>query len=440
MKKAATELKGINVQIGKVNADEDQNEPLAERYGIRGFPTLKVFRNGKESDYQGERTAESIVSYMRKQSLPAVSELHSVSEVEAFVAKERVVVVGFFNSKDGGDYFTFTNTANRLRDKRFLFGAIFNNAEVAQHFKAVGYNSKVSSAILFKQFDERRNEFSGDWEQFNTFVNTHSTPLIDEIGPENYRTYIETGIPLGYLFVDLSVEGQKDQYIELIRDSVKESKGKVNWVFIDFAKYAKHGERIGLSGKVVPSIAIDLATQNKHWAFPESETITKDSFAQWISKFLKDELDPTVKSEDEPADNTGPVKKLVAKNFEKVVLSNTKDVLVEFYAPWCGHCKSLAPIYEKLGEHFKDNDKIVIAQMDATANDVDPIYDVRGFPTIKFFPGFHKTETPNDYQGERTLDAFISFLTDNADNLQTEDHHAGHDHNAPGHTHDHDEL
>jgi len=124
-----------------------------------------------------------------------------------------------------------------------------------------------------------------------------------------------------------------------------------------------------------------------------------------------------------------------------MVLTNTKDVLVEFYAPWCGHCKSLAPIYEKLGEHFKDNENILIAQMDATANDVDPIYDVRGFPTIKFFPGFSKGETPNDYQGERTLEAFVQFLNDNADNLQQHEHeHAGHDHNAPGHTHDHDEL
>ena len=41
---------------------------------------------------------------------------------------------------------------------------------------------------------------------------------------------------------------------------------------------------------------------------------------------------------------------VVGKTFNEIVNDPTKDVLIEFYAPWCGHCKSLEPIYNELGE------------------------------------------------------------------------------------------
>merc|ERR1712200_384198 len=105
--------------------------------------------------------------------------------------------------------------------------------------------------------------------------------------------------------------------------------------------------------------------------------------------------------------NKEPVKVLVGKNFVEVAMDEAKDVLVEFYAPWCGHCKSLEPIYNQLGEHFKDSDSVVVAKMDSTANEVEQV-KVQGFPTIKLFKkGDNKIV---DYNGERTLEAMTKFL------------------------------
>ncbi len=54
---------------------------------------------------------------------------------------------------------------------------------------------------------------------------------------------------------------------------------------------------------------------------------------------------------------------VVGKNFDEIVNDDTKDVLIEFYAPWCGHCKSLAPIYEELGEKVCGNVVVVVVLM-----------------------------------------------------------------------------
>ena len=54
-------------------------------------------------------------------------------------------------------------------------------------------------------------------------------------------------------------------------------------------------------------------------------------------------------------------------------------------APWCGHCKQLAPIWDELGEHFNQDEDVVIAKMDSTKNEAAEVH-ITGFPTLKFFP------------------------------------------------------
>lgn len=405
--KAAEEL-GKTLPLAKVDADDEKNRPLAQRFEIRGFPTLKLFRNGVPSDYQGERSSAALVSFMRKQAAPVVTEVKE-ADLESFSQSDKVVIVGFLPSLEGEQFAKFKSVAEKLRDK-FVFGAL-NSASAAKKY---GLESQPG-VVLFKKFDEGKNVLpSSEFDQLESFISVNSVPAIDEIGPDNYRLYMESGLPLAYLFVDLKVEGQKEQYLDQVKDIAKSSKGQLNWVYIDWSKYARHSERLGLSGKVVPALAIERPDNGKHFAFDETATLSKDTIQPWVESFLKGELAPTIKSEEIPETNDGPVKVVVAKTYDQIVLDSSKDVLVEFYAPWCGHCKNLAPIYDQLGSSLASAPSVVIAKIDATANDVDPALGIRGFPTLKFFPAANKT--PVDYNGDRSLEDLFNFVKEHATN------------------------
>ena len=96
-------------------------------------------------------------------------------------------------------------------------------------------------------------------------------------------------------------------------------------------------------------------------------------------------------------------------NFDAVAMDPTKSVLVEFYAPWCGHCKSLAPTYEKLGAVFHGDEEIVVAKVDATVDhDLATRFDVTGFPTLKLIAAGTNEVVP--YGAGRSLKDLLAYL------------------------------
>ncbi|KAL6080578.1 Protein disulfide-isomerase 2-3 [Balamuthia mandrillaris] len=108
--------------------------------------------------------------------------------------------------------------------------------------------------------------------------------------------------------------------------------------------------------------------------------------------------------------NSGVIE-LTPQNFVSTVVNSPKYTLVEFYAPWCGHCKALSPEYEKVAKNLQGMIQVAAVNCDVESN--RPLagkYGIQGFPTLKLFKS--GSDTPvEDYQGPRTAAAIVSWLT-----------------------------
>jgi protein disulfide-isomerase A1 len=402
--KAAQTLaeKDSPIKLGKVDATEESK--LAEKFDVRGYPTLKFFKNGKDLEYNGGRTADTIVTWLEKKTGPPAKTLEDVEGAKAFIADNEIAIVGFFKDIESADAKAFLGAAGSMDDYPF---AITSVAAVFEEFKVAD-----SGVVLFKNFDEGRNDLEGEVTEdaIVKFVSGNALPLVVEFNQETAQKIFSGEIKSHLLlFVSASAEDYSAK-MDIAKGIAKDHKGEMLFVTIntDEEDHKRIMEFFGLDESELPSMRIIKLEEDMSKFKPESTELSDENIRHFVKQYLGGSLKPHLMSEDVPEDwDKEPVKVLVGKNFDEVAKNTEKDVLVEFYAPWCGHCKQLAPTWDKLGEKYKDSETVVIAKMDSTANELEDV-KVQGFPTIKLFKkGDNKVI---DYNGERTLDGLVKFI------------------------------
>lgn len=369
---------------------------LCAQYQVRGYPTLKLIRkDGSVSEYEDARKADAIVKYVIKQASPAFIVAKTQDEVDAFkkAAGSDLKVVLYTTSEDSDAATAFKKTASALR----------NDVDFAISTGATG--DKVT---LYRTFDTPEVTFEGPitTDAVNAWIKNESLPLVGEIGPENYHKYVERDLPLLWAFLDFSNAEQNDLPAKLAPVAAKH-RSSVILVKIDGQRWGDHAKTFGLTGSL-PGLVIEDRKVRKNYVFPENTPVTAEAVDQHIADFIAGKLTATVRSEEIPEKNDGPVKIVVGKTWDSIVMDDSKDVFIEFYAPWCGHCKSLAPKYEQLGKVFSgEQDKVVIAKIDGVENDT-PV-DIQGFPTMFLYPANDK-KNPIAYNGKLISINIIYYL------------------------------
>jgi protein disulfide-isomerase A1 len=400
------------IVLAKVDANEEKNRDLASEYDVKGFPTIKILRNGGKNiqEYKGPREADGIVEYLKKQSGPASTEIKSADDATALIGENKVVIVGVFPKFSGEEFDNFTALAEKLRSD-YDFGHTLD----AKHLPKG--ESSVSGPVvrLFKPFDE----LFVDSKEFNVealekFIEESSIPVVTIFNnePNNHPfvvKFFNTPNAKAMLFINFTAEGA-ESFKSKYRETAEQYKQQgISFLIGDVEASQGAFQYFGLKEDQVPLIIIQHNDGKKFF----KPNLEPDHVATWLKAYKDGKVAPYVKSEPIPETNNEPVKVVVGETLQDIVFNSGKNVLLEFYAPWCGHCKQLAPILDEVAVSFQKDADVVIAKLDATANDIpSETFEVQGYPTLYFRSASGKI---SQYDGGRTKEDIIEFIEKNKD-------------------------
>ncbi|KAK4483162.1 hypothetical protein RD792_010342 [Penstemon davidsonii] len=405
---AATSLSEENVKLAKVDATE-ANE-LAEKYEVQGFPTVYFFVDGEHKPYSGQRTKDAIVTWIKKKIGPGISNITTTKEAEQILISESKVVLGFLDSLVGPDSEEFA-AASKLEDDVTFYQTA--NPDVAKMFNLES-DVKRPALVLLKKEAEQVNIFDGQFKKTSIaeFVSANKLPLVTTFTRESASLIFESSIKKQLLLFATSNHSEK--VIPTFQEVAKVFKGKLIFVYVevDNEEVGKPvADYFGVTGDAPKVLGYAGNDDTKKYILDGEVTFEK--IKEFGEAFLEDKIKPFYKSDPIPKNNDGDVKIIVGNNFDDVVLDESKDVLLEIYAPWCGHCQSLEPAYNKLAKHLRSVESVVVAKMDGTTNE-HPRAKADGFPTILFFPAGKKSSDPIPVESERTVVELYKFVKKHA--------------------------
>lgn len=408
-KSVATEVKG---KVVLADVDATVEEELAAKYHVSGFPTLKLFANGKElTDYNGGRDKESMLKFIERAQLPPFDDLADAAAAAAFAksgeGKAWVVGVGLDDKGIAG----MTKASFALRDvmpDSIEFG-------VAKDAKAVEALAKGLDAgkvyLLRDEESAARTALPYDskaYDSIEKFVKTAALPVWQEFTQENAELYTELSTPLIVGFF----KSGTDKVATMMEAVAKKKRdnGKVVFAWVNEEKLASFQEYVDLVG-ADPAICAYAFESDLRYMLPADTKFSDEVFEAWVDDLIAGKVKPAKKSQPIPEKNDGPFYDVVGDSWTNMVEDPEKDVLIAQVASWCGHCKATVPILAKVAEELKKAgvDTVRIAKMDATENDASEAYKAKGFPTIHFFPA-GKEQVGLEYDGDRTSKAFIEYI------------------------------
>ncbi len=373
---------------------------------------------------------------------PAPVELQSLEEMNAFVEDlqaEQAAVLGYFDTNgQSADFMAFAQVANEF-GQDFRFGIIMDET-LLRACPGCVYVYRPARYTAPAKYGERvKHRYPStiiNTKSLKSFLWKAAPNLVGVLGTSTQVLYNHVSLPLVIVFGDYDMKSDHSAHKYLTNRALKVAEKYKDKMVFAVASVRDLSERwitdfelleeIEKSNKERSGIAVGMGIIHDRQTWSKSPMIkfSPDSLTEYVEDFLGGKLgkglefNPPGAPSDEDGEDGAPgmgTEEVTTANYDSIIRDGTKDVLLEVYAPWCGHCRSLASEYQQVAEHFGDDDGVTIASMDGTTHPppADIAGDIQGYPTILFFPAVTKGEREGallNYDGERTSNEIISYV------------------------------
>eukprot|EP01123_Difflugia_compressa_P014081 TRINITY_DN699_c0_g1_i4.p1 TRINITY_DN699_c0_g1~~TRINITY_DN699_c0_g1_i4.p1 ORF type:complete len:524 (+),score=109.37 TRINITY_DN699_c0_g1_i4:67-1638(+) len=417
---------GINInRIRFVGVSLDQNMEAMTEFKLNDIPAIIVFRDRYPRTYYGQRTGYTVFSFLQELlTLEPVRIIENKQQKKLFTNEHNVHVIGYFPTQDNNPSLEAFKTAAKHYQGEIAFG-IIKDASLAKTFKLKTENEiaiikpgerPIVSTTLF---DER--------DQMVTWIEANRKPLWGMLTFQNIYS-VWQGVKTTFVVFLKNLEEHHSKTILSIFKTLSKQYGPshdVAFVIVDAGIYKEFAQGVGLSDSDLPTFAIFHPMNRKEYFFPkEKQQISLNSAKRWLDSFLTGKLEEEEEnlSEGEEFYGSGSsVTNVDSDSFQEIVLDETKDVVVEFYAPWCSHCIQLASHYKIVAQQFRLFN-ILLTAFDTQDNKLPSSVNITKLPTLLFYPSNDKQNPVlfSEEQYSRDARGLIQFILDYQTTLDEE--------------------
>jgi protein disulfide-isomerase A1 len=341
LEKAAKAMKKWKKKVVVAKLDASHENELAEIHDIRGFPSMKLFIHGRSIEHKGTHRHESeILDWVKRKTASPSSKLRHAHSLKRLLREHDSAVI-FFGPSGTEAYHEYYWAARHFDDIVF---AHTDNPAFAKELNVTEDIFETAQLRMYKKYDEKVAKYHDDWNATHIieWLDRHQYHVVMYFGNKEADRVFRQGKACLFLVYDNRTDAGKEARADFeeaavaLRDKILlATLGRVDDFQIRITDY------LGVHDSDLPTLRIIDPTGDETAKYLHNGDIHVDSIIDFYEDWVNKKLKPYYRSEEPPAENNAPVKKLVGSTFHDFSYNDEKDVFVAFTTPWCEDCNKV---------------------------------------------------------------------------------------------------